>query len=144
MEIEDAARVAEGNRIRNQFGVTAQGGSIPEIARQIYICRRKKHEIHVCYRCGKKVTFPMIVGSRMQSAISVSDKVICSRSAERISSLSQIKYVAINSISDEATTPVPKQEIQVRFKGLTCTLELDTAAGGRFLSVSTWEQLGGT
>jgi len=55
---------------------------------------------------------------------------------------SEVKYVATNSISDEATAAVPKLEISVKINDQTCTLELDTAAGGSFLSVSTWEQLG--
>jgi len=78
----------------------------------------------------------------MQFAISASEKVSCSWSAEKKQFESEVKYVAINSIFDEATAAVPKLEIPVKINDLTCTLELDTVAGGSFLSVSTWEQLG--
>ena len=57
---------------------------------------------------------------------------------------SEVKYVAINSIYDEATAAVAKLEIPVKINDPTCTLELDTAAGGSFclfLRGSSWEGL---
>jgi len=89
----------------------------------------EKHEIPVCYRCGKKGQLSEDCGFKNAVCnFCKRKKVICSWSAERISSLNQVKYVAINCISDEATAAVPKPEIPVKFNGLTCTFELDTVA----------------
>ena len=88
METEDAARVAKETVFGTKPELLRKVGQSRKLPAKATSKEAEKHEIPVCYRCGEKVTFPMIVGSRMQSAIFVSEKVICSRSAERKSSLS--------------------------------------------------------
>jgi len=143
METEDAARVAK----ETVFGTK------PELLHKVVRSRKspgkstskdaEKHEIPVCYRCGKKGHLSEDCGFKNAVCNFCKQKghlqSVC-RNKKQLES--EVKYVAINSISDEATAAVPKVEIPVKINDQTCTLELDTAAGRSFLSVSTWEQLG--
>ena len=108
METEDAARVAK----KTVFGTK------PELLHKVCRSGNCQANLHLktprSTRCRsvidveKKVTFPRIVGSRTQSAISLSEKVICSRSAERKSSLSQ----KLNTLPSRAFPTKPQLQFR--------------------------------
>jgi len=88
----------------------------------------EKHEIPVCYRCGKKGHLSK--DCRFKNAVYNFCKQkghlqsVC-RKKKQLES--EVKYVATNRISDEATAAVPKLEIPVKINDLTCTLEQDSS-----------------
>jgi len=143
METEDAARVAKETVFGTKPKLLHKVGRFRKLPGKSTSKDAEKHEMPVCYRCGKKGHLSK--DCRFKNAICNFFKrkghlqSVC-RKKKQLES--EVKYAAIKSISDEATAAVPKLEIPVKINDLTCTLELDTAAGGSFLFVSMWEQLG--
>ena len=89
METEDAARVAKKTVFGTKPELLHKVGRSGNCQANLHLKMPRSMRYRSVIDVGKKVTFPRIVGSRMQSTISVSKKVICSLSAERKSSLSQ-------------------------------------------------------
>ena len=92
-----------------------------------------KHETPTCYRCAKGCH--LSEDCRFKCAVCNFCKrkghlqSVCRKKKQHES---EVKSVAVKSISDEATAAVPKLEIPVKINDQTCSLELDTAAGRSF------------
>jgi len=143
METEDAARVAKETVFGTKSELLHKVGRSPKLPGKSTSKDAEKHKMSVCYQCGKKghlsedCRFKNVVCNFCNRKGHLQS--VC-RKKKQLES--EVKYVAISNISNEAIAAVPKLEIPVEINNQMCTLELDTAADTSFLSVSTWEHLG--
>ena len=128
IETEYAARVAKETVFRTKSELLHKVGRSRKLPGKSTSKDAEKHEIPVCYRCGKKGHLSK--DCRFKNAVYNFCKQkghlqsVC-RKKKQLES--EVKYVATNRISDEATAAVPKLEIPVKINDLTCTLEQDSS-----------------
>ena len=142
-ETEDAAKVAKdtvhGARPKPVHKVA------PQHSNKTMEAKSKKSK-SVCYRCGNEAH------QAPQCRFKDSECHFCGikghiakvcrkkNSATSKNSKTQVKLIyEVKAVNEQS---LPKLEVPLEIQGRTCTMELDTATNGNFISRQTWKDLG--